>query len=341
MKKLFIVLILFISSNIFASQNNDLINLGKVALVQQIYQSLMNEDQHYHEMDFIEKYGDDSLNNLLKQYYDIVGDDDPDSYLELMVFGQDPYIKNLKVSIDDNGIVYANFTSYDEPYSVPFKFNCKNNQCLITDVNNVKEELSTFISQHKKENSSSLFSSIKNKLFNQTENSKNEENSNIQYQQNAINAPKAVEQLDTVTQNNDELPSVWHSNFIQGKMEYYIENSQGQSLSITCSEHDEYDPEVDHGIYFSTNQDSYSASSLEGELAFLINGNVYYPLSMPTVTTNGARAWDEFTQAIATANKFAIYLHNKKVAEFSPTPQSVQQHISTIKEDCPAMAYSY
>ncbi len=61
------------------------------------------------------------------------------------------------------------------------------------------------------------------------------------------------------------LPNIWTTGFGQGWLEYNISNEKEQN------------------IVFSTSSKEYSGE----DLAFIMDGNAYYPLSMPTNTRNG------------------------------------------------------
>ena len=81
------------------------------------------------------------------------------------------------------------------------------------------------------------------------------------------------------------LPNIWTTGFGQGWLEYNISNEKEQRLIISCNVG--YDDETDHNIVFSTSSKEFSGE----DLAFVMDGNAYYPLSMPTSTRNGANMW--------------------------------------------------
>ena len=56
-----------------------------------------------------------------------------------------------------------------------------------------------------------------------------------------------------------------------------------------------------------------------------MDGNAYYPLSMPTNTRNGAEAWYQFSNDISKAQKIEVYSQDKKIGEFNPTKQSAKK----------------
>ena len=53
-----------------------------------------------------------------------------------------------------------------------------------------------------------------------------------------------------------------------------------------------------------------------------MDGNAYYPLSMPTNTRNGANMWSEFSNDISKVQKIEVYNENKKIGEFNPSKES-------------------
>jgi hypothetical protein len=56
-----------------------------------------------------------------------------------------------------------------------------------------------------------------------------------------------------------------------------------------------------------------------------MDGNAYYPLSMPTNTRNGANMWSQFSNDISKAQKIEVYSQDKKIGEFNPTKQSAKK----------------
>ena len=104
------------------------------------------------------------------------------------------------------------------------------------------------------------------------------------------------------------LPNIWTTGFGQGWLEYNISNEKEQRLIISCNVG--YDDETDHNIVFSTSSKEFSGE----DLAFIMDGNAYYPLSMPTNTRNGANMWSEFSNDISNAQKIEVYNENQKIA---------------------------
>src|SRR5574344_37703 len=115
------------------------------------------------------------------------------------------------------------------------------------------------------------------------------------------------------------LPNIWTTGFGQGWLEYNISNEKDQFLIISCNVG--YDDETDHNIVFSTSSKEFSGE----DLAFVMDGNAYYPLSMPTNTRNGANMWSEFSNDISKAQKIEVYSQDKKIGEFNPTKQSAKK----------------
>ena len=115
------------------------------------------------------------------------------------------------------------------------------------------------------------------------------------------------------------LPNIWTTGFGQGWLEYNISNEKEQFLIISCNVG--YDDETDHNIVFSTSSKEFSGE----DLAFIMDGNAYYPLSMPTNTRNGAEAWYQFSNDISKAQKIEVYSQDKKIGEFNPTKQSAKK----------------
>ena len=115
------------------------------------------------------------------------------------------------------------------------------------------------------------------------------------------------------------LPNIWTTGFGQGWLEYNISNEKDQFLIISCNVG--YDDETDHNIVFSTSSKEFSGE----DLAFIMDGNAYYPLSMPTNTRNGAEAWYQFSNDISKAQKIEVYSQDKKIGEFNPTKQSAKK----------------
>lgn len=113
-----------------------------------------------------------------------------------------------------------------------------------------------------------------------------------------------------------QFPNIWTSGFGQGWMEYNISNEKAQSLQISCNVG--YDDETDHKIIFLNGTKEYDGE----DLAFLMDGNAYYPLAMPTSTRNGGNNWYEFSTNIGKITTIEVYNENQKIGEFKPTKQS-------------------
>ncbi|WP_151943892.1 hypothetical protein [Aliarcobacter butzleri] len=114
------------------------------------------------------------------------------------------------------------------------------------------------------------------------------------------------------------LPNIWTTGYGQGWLEYKISNKSGQELLISCNEG--YDDETDHSITFynGTNNTEYNSENI----AFIIDGNAYYPLALPTSTRNGGNNWYEFSSNISKGETIEIYYNNSKIGEFTPTKGS-------------------
>lgn len=116
----------------------------------------------------------------------------------------------------------------------------------------------------------------------------------------------------------DALPNIWTTGYGQGWLEYKISNNSGQELLISCNEG--YDDTTDHSITFYNGTDDTKYNS--ENIAFIIDGNAYYPLEMPTTTRNGGNAWSDFSSNISKGETIEVYYNKSKLGEFTPTKGS-------------------
>lgn len=126
-------------------------------------------------------------------------------------------------------------------------------------------------------------------------------------------------------------PNLWGGNFAQGFMEYGIVNDKGDSVIITCNigAGEGYDNSV--AIYLANNK---KYDNAESELEFVI-ADESYPIPSESMTRSGANAWDSFIGAIYKATQFEVYIDNKKIASFSPTPNNVKKVLKDM--DCDSL----
>ncbi|MFW1858021.1 hypothetical protein [Acinetobacter defluvii] len=127
-------------------------------------------------------------------------------------------------------------------------------------------------------------------------------------------------------------PNVWVSGWGQGFAEYSIRDTEGNTLWVTCNV--EAGDNYDHSARLETKRNSYENTDSKYPLTFLFDGKTSAAPSASTKWRNGANAWYEFSQGIAKAKKIDVFLNNKKVTTFTPTPQSIRavaKEISTCE----------
>ncbi|WP_111858953.1 hypothetical protein [Acinetobacter sp. CFCC 10889] len=127
-------------------------------------------------------------------------------------------------------------------------------------------------------------------------------------------------------------PNVWVSGWGQGFAEYSIRDTKGNTLWVTCNvgAGDDYD----HSARLETPKSSYQNTNSKYPLTFVLDGKKNVAAPETTKWRNGANAWYEFSQGVAKAKKIDVFLNNKKVTTFTPTPQSIRavaKEISTCE----------
>ena len=131
---------------------------------------------------------------------------------------------------------------------------------------------------------------------------------------------------------SNTIPNVWTSSFANGGiMEYFISNSRGQTLYVSCSEGTPYFG--NHVSFTGSNGKEYD----ESKFSLLIDGNAYYlpDLDKEFYTREEENLWVNFREAISKGKKIEVYMNNRSVARFTPTLASIREHISGMY-DCPS-----
>lgn len=263
----------------------------QIAIIENMYKELLFDEP---EVDIINKYADQELISALKNFNTLDDDFLVDNYPDIMVSGQDYDIKSFQVLFNKQGDTFASFTNFGKLELIPIKIKCHKNNCVVTDINNVKDYLIRTFKQ-------------------------------------AYTAPAYTESFG--------IPNIWTSGWGQGWAEYNINNDKQQLLRISCNV--SANEESDHNITVNINGNEYSPTQPNISMAFVIDGNAYYPLHMETHNRNGANAWYKFTQAIGKGKKIEVYLNNEVVALFTPTLESVNKVAKDIA-NCDAMTdYKY
>lgn len=127
------------------------------------------------------------------------------------------------------------------------------------------------------------------------------------------------------------IPNVWSTGFGQGVAEHVIQNEQGDTFTLSCDVgYSERGDLTGVGFVLANGQDLSPADNRKVEL--LIDGSVYW-LPPELGWRNGDNAWSNFLHAIPTAKRFDVYVDDKKVAGFSPTPQSAKKELDGLS-DC-------
>ena len=131
------------------------------------------------------------------------------------------------------------------------------------------------------------------------------------------------------------IPNIWSSGFGQGIAEHIIKNEQGDTFTLSCDVG--YSDNGDlTGVSFvlANGQDLSPADNHKVEL--LIDGNGYW-LPEKLGWRNGDNAWASFLEVITKASAFDVYVDDKKMASFAPTPQSTK----TVLGDLSGCTYRY
>lgn len=132
------------------------------------------------------------------------------------------------------------------------------------------------------------------------------------------------------------IPNVWRTGFGQGYQEYYINDAKGTQLSISCNE--AAGQEKDHYVFLDYQGETYSNTNSEYPVTLLVDDAIEVAAPESTDWRNGANAWNELAENVAQASKIDAYLHNKKVATFTPSPANVAKVVSELAS-CQGMLY--
>ncbi|PSJ45073.1 hypothetical protein C7I36_06325 [Zobellella taiwanensis] len=126
------------------------------------------------------------------------------------------------------------------------------------------------------------------------------------------------------------IPNIWNSEFGQGISSNSIQNEQGDVFTINCDIGYSENGELT-GVNFTLANGQDLSPSDSNTLELLIDGKAYW---MPDSLgwRNGDNAWYSFREAIQGAAQFDVYVNQKKVASFAPSPQSTQTVLGDLSE---------
>ncbi|WP_458735571.1 hypothetical protein [Zobellella taiwanensis] len=126
------------------------------------------------------------------------------------------------------------------------------------------------------------------------------------------------------------IPNIWNSEFGKGISANSIQNEQGDVFTINCDIGYSENGELTGVNFILANGQDLSPSD-SNTLELLIDGKAYWvPDSLGW--RNGDNAWYSFREAIQGAAKFDVYVNQKKVASFAPSPQSTQTVLGDLSE---------
>ena len=116
-------------------------------------------------------------------------------------------------------------------------------------------------------------------------------------------------------------PNLWSDTFEQGWVYFIISNERNDTVNITCNAgvSEEWDNRLTITL---ANGKEYTPENVAIE--FVINEEVYGIVPETITRTNGG-LWDMFIGAISKATTFDVYINNKKVGTFNPSPKNVQK----------------
>lgn len=129
-------------------------------------------------------------------------------------------------------------------------------------------------------------------------------------------------------------PHIWSSGFGMGFSEYSIENEQQQKLKVSCNTG--AGQNFDHSATFIDNNFEYQNTDSKYPLTFIFNDTVKISPPGTTKWRNGANAWNNFKDHIASANKIEVFVNSHKVATFTPNQQSIRNIANEI-QGCDAL----
>ena len=133
-------------------------------------------------------------------------------------------------------------------------------------------------------------------------------------------------------------PNIWMESFGQGFNIFSIQDSRGQTLTVSCNSGAGED--YDHSAYFEThNKKNYENRDNKFPLSFIIDGVAVSP-STNTTTRNGANDWGQFTQAISKGKKIEVFINNRKMTTFTPAKSSMKIAKVINSSTCQAQFYN-
>ncbi|MHA6963453.1 hypothetical protein [Zobellella denitrificans] len=126
------------------------------------------------------------------------------------------------------------------------------------------------------------------------------------------------------------IPNIWNSEFGQGISANSIQNEQGDVFTINCDIGYSENGELT-GVNFTLANGQDLSPSDSNTLELLIDGKAYW-VTDSLGWRNGDNAWYSFREAIQGADQFDVYVNQKKVASFAPSPQSTQTVLGDLSE---------
>lgn len=114
------------------------------------------------------------------------------------------------------------------------------------------------------------------------------------------------------------IPNYWSESFAQGYMEYGISNDQHLSVILACNI--AADDDTDNGVHLYQDGNPIDTDNI----AFIIDDEVHY-IPDETKTRGNGNLWYKFTQAIAKATQFEVYVDDKPIGKFQPNEKNRQK----------------
>ncbi|MCO4174208.1 hypothetical protein K8D10_20890 [Aeromonas veronii] len=126
------------------------------------------------------------------------------------------------------------------------------------------------------------------------------------------------------------VPNIWEGEFGQGFLALNINNESGDEFTIMCDLGYTETGEKTSASFRLGNGNDLSPSS-NNKVEIVVDGNSYL-IPEGVGFRSGDIAWEQFIHVINTASNFDIYVNDKMMASFNPTPQSTKKELADLSQ---------
>ncbi|WP_156476544.1 hypothetical protein [Aeromonas enteropelogenes] len=126
------------------------------------------------------------------------------------------------------------------------------------------------------------------------------------------------------------VPNIWKGEFGQGFLALNINNESGDEFTIMCDLGYTETGEKTSASFKLGNGNDLSPSP-KNKVEIVVDGNSYF-IPEGVGFRSGDVAWGQFINVINTARSFDVYVNDKVMASFNPTPQSTKKELADLSQ---------